>query len=80
MQLDGKSIHDVLEMTVSEAIDFSTELGGAKNVAARLRVLERGRPRLPALGQPLNVLSGGESQRLKLVEQLTNQKRNELRC
>ncbi len=32
------------------------------------------------LGQPLNVLSGGESQRLKLVERLTEQERNELRC
>ncbi len=30
IQLDGKSIHDVLEMTVSEAIAFFTKLGATK--------------------------------------------------
>ncbi len=77
--LDKKSIHDVLELTVTAAIGF---FQGLENVAdgatpARiagivnpLRVLEEVGLGYLTLGQPLNVLSGGESQRLKLVERL----------
>jgi excinuclease ABC subunit A len=66
----GKSIHDVLSMTVSEAIGFFTRLGAVK-VVGPLSVLEEVGLGYLTLGQPLNVLSGGESQRLKLVERLT---------
>ena len=68
-----KSIHDVLELTVSEAIRFFTDLGEKKMVRPLVVLEEVGLGYL-ALGQPLNILSGGESQRLKLVERLTNQK------
>jgi excinuclease ABC subunit A len=68
-----KSIHDVLELTVSEAIRFFTNLGEKKMVKPLVVLEEVGLGYL-TLGQPLNVLSGGESQRLKLVERLTNQK------
>ncbi len=68
-----KSIHDVLELTVSEAIRFFTDLGEKKMVKPLVVLEEVGLGYL-TLGQPLNVLSGGESQRLKLVERLTNQK------
>ncbi|MES2569708.1 MAG: excinuclease ABC subunit UvrA, partial [Verrucomicrobiota bacterium] len=66
----GRSIHDVLSMTVSSAIGFFEKLG-AKKITAPLRVLEEVGLGYLTLGQPLNVLSGGESQRLKLVERLT---------
>ncbi len=69
--LAGKSIHDVLSMTVSEAIRFFTSLS-AKKIVEPLRVLEEVGLGYLTLGQPLNILSGGESQRLKLVERLTS--------
>lgn len=72
IHVDGKSIHDVLELTVTQAIRFFTALGEEK-VTRPLMVLEQVGLGYLTLGQPLNVLSGGESQRLKLVERLTNQ-------
>jgi excinuclease ABC subunit A len=64
LKWEGYSISDVLSMTVDEAIEaFALE----RPVARRLEALaEVGLGYLP-LGQPLNTLSGGESQRLKLV-------------
>ena len=73
IRLAGKSIHDVLELTVTEAIRFFSEMGEKKMVKPLVVLEEVGLGYL-ALGQPLNILSGGESQRLKLVERLTNQK------
>ncbi len=70
--LDGKSIHDVLKMTVSEAIEFFFAMGdrkAAKAVEGLQLLAEVGLGYL-RLGQPLNTLSGGESQRLKLVGHL----------
>ena len=67
--LEGKSIHDVLELTVTEAALYFEKLG-APRVAQPLRVLEEVGLGYLRLGQPLNMLSGGESQRLKLVERL----------
>ncbi|PYL05022.1 MAG: excinuclease ABC subunit A [Verrucomicrobia bacterium] len=72
VRLHGKSIHDLLELTVSEAIQFFAELGdkcGAE-ISAGLKVLEEVGLGYLRLGQPLNTLSGGESQRLKLVGHL----------
>ncbi|MDB6071619.1 MAG: excinuclease subunit, partial [Verrucomicrobiales bacterium] len=68
----GKSIHDVLEMTVTEAIPFflqETDLK-ANKAAASLKILAEVGLGYLRLGQPLNTLSGGESQRLKLVGHL----------
>ncbi len=78
IQLGGVSIHGVLEMTVTRAIGFFSDLAGqghilpqkAAAVAGPLRLLEEVGLGYLTLGQPLNVLSGGESQRLKLVERL----------
>ena len=72
VKVGGKSIHDVLELSITSAIEFFLSLG-AEKVAAPFRVLEDVGLGYLRLGQPLNVLSGGESQRLKLVERLTNQ-------
>ncbi|HEY8835801.1 MAG TPA: excinuclease ABC subunit A, partial [Chthoniobacterales bacterium] len=73
VRLAGKSIHNVLELTVSEAIKFFSEIGEAEKLARPLEVLEEVGLGYLRLGQPLNTLSGGESQRLKLVRHLTDQ-------
>src|SRR5207302_1580332 len=65
VQLQGKSIHEVLKLTVSEAIQFFAKLSdkcGAE-ISARLKVLQEVGLGYLRLGQPLNTLSGGESQR-----------------
>jgi len=67
----GKSIHDVLEMTVSEAIQFFAQIGESKTLGDKLDVLDEVGLGYLRLGQPLNTLSGGESQRLKLVRHLS---------
>src|SRR5205814_1736777 len=70
VQLHGKSIHDLLDLTVSEAIHFFAQIGEEKNLSEPLGVLEEVGLGYLRLGQPLNTLSGGESQRLKLVRHL----------
>jgi excinuclease ABC subunit A len=72
VRLHDKSIHDVLQLTVSEAIQFFAQIAeerGAETFSG-LRVLEEVGLGYLRLGQPLNTLSGGESQRLKLVGHL----------
>ena len=74
VRLHEKSIHDVLELTVSEAIQFFAQIAedcGAK-ISNGLKVLEEVGLGYLRLGQPLNTLSGGESQRLKLVGHLSD--------
>src|SRR5207247_5750897 len=70
LQLHGKSIYDLLKLTVSEAIDFFAQIGEDTTLSEPLRVLEQVGLGYLRLGQPLNTLSGGESQRLKLVRHL----------
>jgi excinuclease ABC subunit A len=71
IKLRGKSIHDLLELTVSEAIQFFAQIGEEKHLSEPLKVLEEVGLGYLRLGQPLNTLSGGESQRLKLVRHLS---------
>jgi excinuclease ABC subunit A len=73
IHLRGKSIHDVLSLTIAEAIRFFASMG-EERIAKPLTALEEVGLGYLTLGQPLNVLSGGESQRLKLVERLVNQR------
>ena len=62
----GQSIHDVLNMTIEEAVNFFTE-HGEKIIAQRLQpLLDVGLSYLH-LGQAASSLSGGENQRLKLA-------------
>ncbi|MEO6872354.1 MAG: excinuclease ABC subunit A [Chthoniobacterales bacterium] len=70
VKLEGRSIHDLLELTVSEAVEFFASLGEAEKLAQPLAILEEVGLGYVRLGQPLNTLSGGESQRLKLVRHL----------
>ncbi len=79
----GKNIHEVLEMTVSESIPFLESRHGLKGIPnalrmplAALRTLEEVGLGYLRLGQPLNTLSGGEAQRLKLVGHLVERERN----
>lgn len=66
VQYQGKSINDVLEMTVSEALEFFSE-HGQKQIAERLKALEAVGLGYIKLGQSSSTLSGGENQRVKLA-------------
>ena len=64
VEYNGKNIHEVLEMTVTEAVDFFQK---EKKIIKRLDpLLDVGLGYL-RLGQSTNTLSGGEAQRLKLA-------------
>lgn len=65
-KLNGKSIADVLAMTVEQALDFF-EL---KEVVRKLQALSDVGLNYITLGQPLSTLSGGECQRIKLASEL----------
>ena len=75
IDFNGKSIADILELDIAEAVIFfgdcphSTSSARAKIVRCLQPLVEVGLGYLK-LGQPLNTLSGGESQRLKLVRYL----------
>ena len=62
----GKNIYDVLEMTVSEAIEFFSKYE-QKTIVDRLRPLEEVGLGYIKLGQSSSTLSGGENQRVKLA-------------
>lgn len=64
--LRGKTISDVLDMTVEEALEFFTE----KKVRAVLGAMNDVGLGYLTLGQPLSTVSGGEGQRLKLATEL----------
>ncbi len=69
IQWHGKSVSDLLGTTIGEAIAFFAD---EPDIQRRLAALDAvGLGYLP-LGQPLNTLSGGESQRLKLVRYLSD--------
>ena len=75
VKLAGKNITEVLDLTVTESIVFFEKLGAPK-ITRPLQILEEVGLGYLTLGQPLNILSGGESQRLKLVERLVQASKN----
>ena len=64
----GKSIYDVLNMTVEEACDFFSNIPSISRKMETLRDVGLGYIRL---GQPSTELSGGEAQRIKLAAELS---------
>ena len=79
-QYGGRNIAQTLEFTITETIEFATEhLENASGKESRLlkKIIQSLQPLVDVglgylrLGQPLNTLSGGESQRLKLCKILT---------
>jgi excinuclease ABC subunit A len=59
----GKNIHDVLDLTIKEALHF---FSGVPKIVEKLRVLEEVGLGYLRLGQSATTLSGGEAQRMKL--------------
>lgn len=66
VMVDGKNINDILNLTVSEAIEFFTQ-HKQKSVVNKLKPLEDVGLGYIKLGQSSSTLSGGESQRVKLA-------------
>jgi excinuclease ABC subunit A len=63
----GKNIHEVLDLTVKEALHF---FSGVPKIVEKLRVLEEVGLGYLRLGQSATTLSGGEAQRMKLAAHL----------
>ena len=72
VKFHGKNIHDILEMTVGDAINFFQE-HGQKRIADNLQPLQDVGLAYIKLGQSSSTLSGGENQRVKLAYYLSRQ-------
>lgn len=70
----GRNIHDLLEMTIDEAIDFFSEKPADKKIAKKLQPLQDVGLGYVRMGQSSSTLSGGESQRVKLASFLAKEK------
>ena len=64
----GKNIHDVLEMTIEEGMNFFREI---PKIERKLRTLFEVGLGYVKIGQPATTLSGGEAQRVKLATELS---------
>lgn len=64
----GKSIADVLDMTINQAVDF---FEAVPNILQKIKTIQDVGLGYIKLGQPSTTLSGGESQRVKLATELS---------
>ena len=67
VRFKGKSIADVLDMTINRAVEFFENV---PNILNKIKVLQEVGLGYIKLGQPSTTLSGGESQRVKLATEL----------
>jgi excinuclease ABC subunit A len=67
VRFKGKSIADVLDMTINQAVEFFENV---PNILSKIKVLQEVGLGYIKLGQPSTTLSGGESQRVKLATEL----------
>ncbi|MBD5219162.1 MAG: excinuclease ABC subunit UvrA [Bacteroidales bacterium] len=67
VRFKGKSIADVLDMTINQACEF---FSGIPNIYKKIKVLQDIGLGYIKLGQPSSTLSGGENQRVKLATEL----------
>ncbi|MGJ8672278.1 excinuclease ABC subunit UvrA [Rubritalea sp.] len=84
IKLQGKSIADILSLTITEALKFFAISEGeakSKTLTLKTKIAKTLKPLVDVglgylrLGQPLNTLSGGESQRIKLCQLLAKTKK-----
>ncbi len=68
VQFKGKSISDVLDMTVDDAVDFFKAVPSIRKILETLKRVGLG---YIHVGQQANTLSGGEAQRVKLAKELS---------
>ena len=68
VRFKGKSIADVLDMTINQAVEF---FEAVPNILHKIKVLQDVGLGYIKLGQPSSTLSGGESQRVKLAAELS---------
>ena len=67
VRFKGKSIADVLDMTINQAVEFFANVPG---ILKKIKVLQEIGLGYIKLGQPSSTLSGGENQRVKLATEL----------
>jgi excinuclease ABC subunit A len=67
VRFKGKSIADVLDMTINQAVEFFSNV---PNIIKKIKVLQDIGLGYIKLGQPSSTLSGGENQRVKLATEL----------
>ena len=68
VRFKGKSIADVLNMTINQAVEFFSNI---PNIVNKIKVLQDIGLGYIKLGQPSSTLSGGENQRVKLATELS---------
>jgi excinuclease ABC subunit A len=68
VQFKGKSISDVLDMTIDEGVEFFSAVPAIRDKLATLQRVGLGYVKI---GQPATTLSGGEAQRVKLSKELS---------
>ena len=67
VRFKGKSVSDVLDMTINQAVEF---FAGVPSILKKIKVLQDIGLGYIKLGQPSSTLSGGENQRVKLATEL----------